>query len=296
MLVSAGAGSKPSLKTVNPDSLAVIEPSDGRIVGSVPVGAEPGAMAHAGGRIWVVNGGDRTLTAVDARSRRVVRTVGLTALPHTVAAGDRTLWLGNGYDGTLSRLELADGLLSSPFRPQPASTGRLALATGFGSVWVGSQDDVIARLDPATQALRSTIRGVDNPEALAAGAGAVWVLPSSRRAVLAIDPRLDRTVGSIPIGDPGKGIATTDKAIWVLGERRLWRVDPRRRVVTATVGLRSPASAIAAGEGAVWVADGPGGTVTRIDPDRAEVARTVRLGRPVGGLIAAGGALWVTVR
>ena len=172
MVVSSGAGSKPSLATVHPDSVAVIEPSDGRIVGSVPVGADLGAMALAGGRLWVTNGGDRTLTAVDARSRRVVRTVGLTALPHTVAAGDGTLWLGNGYDGTLSRLELADGLLSAPFRPQPGSTGRLALATGFGSVWVGSQDDVIVRLDPATQALRATIKGVDNPEALAAGAGA----------------------------------------------------------------------------------------------------------------------------
>ena len=71
MVVSSGAGSKPSLATVNPDSVAVIEPSDGRIVGSVPVGAEPGAMALAGGRLWVTNGGDRTLTAVDARSRRV---------------------------------------------------------------------------------------------------------------------------------------------------------------------------------------------------------------------------------
>ena len=180
-----------------------------------------------------------------------MRTVGLTALPHTIAAGDGTLWLGNGYDGTLSRLELADGLLSPPFRPQPGSTGRLALATGFGSVWVGSQDDVIARLDPATQALRSTIKGVDNPEAIAAGAGAVWVLPSSRRAVLAIDPRLNRTVASIPLGDPGKAIAVTDDAVWVLGERRLWRIDPKRRLVTATVGLRSPATALAAGEGAV---------------------------------------------
>ena len=296
MVASSGAGSKPSLATVNPDSVAVIEPSDGRIVGSVPVGAEPGAMALASGRLWVTNGGDRTLTALDARSRRVVRTVGLTALPHTVAAGNGTLWLGNGYDGTLSRLELADGLLSPPFRPQPGSTGRLALATGFGSVWVGSQDDVVARLDPATQAVRSTIRGVDNPEALAAGAGAVWVLPSSRRALLVIDPRLDRTVASIPLGDPGKAIAVTDDAVWVLGERRLWRIDPKRRVVTATLGLGSPATALAAGQGAVWVADGPGGTVTRIDPESAEPGRTIRIGRPIGGLLAGDGALWVAAR
>ena len=296
ILVSSGAGSKPSLATVNPDSVAVLEPSDGRIVGSVPVGAEPGAMALAGGRLWIINGGDRTLTAVDARSRRVVRNVGLTALPHTVAAGDGTLWLGNGYDGTLSRLELADGLLSPPFRPQPGSTGRLALATGFGSVWVGSQDDVIARLDPATQALRATIKGVDNPEALAAGAEAVWVLPSSRRAVFAIDPRSNRIVASVPLGDPGKTIAVTDDAVWVLGERRLWRIDPTRRVVTATVGLGSPATALAAGEGAVWVADGPGGTVTRVDPERGEVAHTIRIGRPIGGILAGDGAVWVTAR
>ena len=296
VLASSGAGSKPSLASVGANSVAVIEPAEGRIVGTVPVGAEPGAMALAGGRLWVTNGGDRTLTAIDVRSRRVVRAVGLTALPHSVAADARTLWLGNGYDGTLSRLELADGLLSRPFRPQPRSTGRLALATGFGSVWVGSQDDVVARLDPATQALRSTIAGVDNPEALAAGAGAVWVLPSSRRAVLAIDPRIDRTVDSIPIGDAGRSIAVTAEAVWVLGERRLWRIDPRRRVATATVGLRSPATALAAGEGAVWVADGLAGTVTRIDPERAEVERTIRIGRTIGGILAGDGAVWVAAR
>ena len=296
IIVSAGAGSKPGLPSLGANSVAVLEPADGRIVGTVPVGAVPGTMALAGGRLWVTNGGDRTLTAIDSHSRRVVRTVGLSTLPHTVAAGARTLWLGNGYDGTVSRLELADGLLSRPFRPQPHATGRLTLATGFGSVWVGSQDDVVARLDPVTQALRTTIGGVTNPEALAAGAGAVWALPSTPRAVLAIDPQLDRTVASIPIGDPGRSIAVTDDAVWVLGDRRLWRIDPRRRLVTATVGLRSPATALAAGEGAVWVADGPGGTVTRIDPERAQLGRTIRIGRAIGGILAGDGAVWVAAR
>ena len=255
---------------MSPDSVAVIEPSDGRIVGSVPVGAEPGAMALAGGRLWVTNGGDRTLTAVDARSRRVVRTVGLTALPHTIAAGDGTLVAGQRLrrHAVAARARRRPAVPALPPAARIDRTARPGHRVRLGLGRLAGRRRREARPGDPGPALHD--QGVDNPEALAAGAGAVWVLPSSRRAVLAIDPRLNRTVASIPLGDAGKAIAVTDDAVWVLGERRLWRIDPKRRLVTATVGLRSPATALAAGEGAVWVADGPGGTVTRVDPESAE--------------------------
>ena len=296
IVVSLSAGRDAGLATVSANSVAVVEPKNGAIIGAIPVGDQPGVMALAGRQLWVANGADRTLSAIDTRSRRPLRTTGLTAVPFDIAAGPGTLWLANGYDGTVSRLDLDDGLLSAPFRPQPDSTGRLPLATGFGSLWVGSQDNVVTRLDPATHAVQATIRGIDSPDALAAGAGSIWVLPATRRAVMAIDPRLDRVVAIIPIGDYGKGVAVSGGAVWILGDRRLWRIDPRTRFVTAQIALTARSTAIAGGEGAVWVADGTNGSIAEIDPKANKVIRTIRLGRPVGSVVAGAGAVWVSVR
>ena len=295
ILVSMGAR-EPSLASVGANSVAVLEPEKGAIVGAVPVGDEPGVMALAGRQLWVANGGDRTLSAIDTRSNRQLRTIGLTAVPYSIAADPGTLWLANGYDGTISRLDVGDGLLSAPFHPHPGSTGRLPLATGFGSLWVGSQDEVVTRLDPATHAVQATVRGIDSPNALAAGAGSVWVVPATRRAVVMIDPRLERVVSVIPIGDYGKGVAVDDGAVWVLGDRRLWRIDPRTRSVTAQIPLSEQGTAVAGGEGAVWVVGGRDGSVTRIDPKANEVVDTLRIGHPVGGVVAGAGAVWVSVR
>ena len=296
LLASLGGRREASLASVGANSVAVVEPENGAIVGAVPVGSEPGVMALAGGQLWVANGGDRTLSAIDTRSLRPLQTIGLTAVPYSIAADPRTLWLSTGYDGTISRLDIGDGLLSAPFRPQPGATGRLPLATGFGSLWVGSQDDVVTRLDPATHAVLATMRGIDSPDALAAGAGAVWVLPATRRMVVMIDPRLDRVVAMIPIGDYGKGVAVAEGAVWVLGDRRLWRIDPRTRFVTAQIALRTPSTSIAGGEGAVWVSGGTDGTVARIDPRTNTVVQTISVGRPVSNVIAGAGSVWISVR
>ena len=295
-VASLGSRREPSLATVGANSVAVLEPDNGATVGAIPVGEMPGVMALAGRELWVANGGDRTLSAIDTRSRRPLRTIGLTAVPYSMAADSETLWIANGYDGTISRLDLDDGLLSAPFRPQPDSTGRLPLASGFGSLWVGSQDDVVTRLDPSTQAVQATFRGIDNPEAVAAGAGAVWVLPSTRRAVVAIDPRVDRVVAVVPIGDYGKGIAITGGSVWVLGDRRVWRIDPRTRFVEAQIALSAPGTAVAGGEGAVWVAGGRDGGVVRIDPTDNEVSDDISVGHPVGDVVAGAGAVWLSVR
>ena len=293
-LVSVGARREATLTSVAANSVAVIEPKSGAIVAAVPAGDEPGVMALAGGQLWVANGGDRTLSAIGTRSLRPLRTVGLTAVPYSIAGGPRTLWLSNGYDGTISRLDIGDGLLSAPFRPQPDATGRLPLATGFGSLWVGSQDDIVTRLDTATHATQATIRDINNPEAMAAGAGAIWVIPATRRAVVVIDPRTERIAATIPIGDFGKGIAIGGDAVWVLSDRRLWRIDPRTRFVTAQIALRAPGAAVTADESAVWVASSAEGSVALIDPDSNEIVGTTRVGRPVGGVLAGAGKLWVS--
>ena len=55
--------------TVGPNSLAVIDPGSGRVVGSVPVGARPSALAYASGSLWwQISTMERSRTSIQPRS------------------------------------------------------------------------------------------------------------------------------------------------------------------------------------------------------------------------------------
>ena len=62
---------------VSPNSVAILDPDDGRVVEEVPVGVRPGDVGGGRGSVWVANLGDDTLT-----DRRPARRV-----PGSVSAG-----------------------------------------------------------------------------------------------------------------------------------------------------------------------------------------------------------------
>ncbi len=201
--------------------------------------------------------------------RRVGRRVDLVnprrvAVPD-LAAGERNFRVGNGFLGTVTQID-GEGRASRPFLPQPNSTGRLPLTYGFGSLWIGSQDDTITRLDPRTLRPVAVIRGVSKPQAIANGANGVWVAEATRDDVVHIDPRTNRVISSIPIGGRATGIATTRDAVWVAtpSEGRLWRLDPRANSVTASIDVGGQPTSVATSNGTVWVSS-PNGALARIN-------------------------------
>jgi DNA-binding SARP family transcriptional activator/streptogramin lyase len=281
--------------SVAPHSVAAVDPVDGGIVADVRVGALPGPAAAGIGRIWVGTGA-RLLVAIDADSRRIVGRVGLPAPPHQLAAGDGIVWIGNDYDGTVSRLDERIGFVSRPFRPQRRSTGRLALATGFGSLWVGSQDGRVARIDPSRDRLVATIEGIRAPEAIAAGEGAVWVIDATRPALSRIDPRTNRMTGKIALGSLPTAVGIGAGSVWVAtSDGRVWRIDPQTNRICATISTGGSPVAVEATGPLVWVADA-NGTLRGIDPSLNEVTRTVEVRRPIADLVSAEGLLWMIVQ
>jgi DNA-binding SARP family transcriptional activator/streptogramin lyase len=290
-----GAGERAAPRIL-PRSLVAIDLSRGAVAAVVPLGALPGPATGGVGRIWVGTGA-RVLVSIDPHSRRIVDRIGLPAPPHDLAAGDGILWIANDYDGTVSRLDERVGFVSRPFRPEPRSTGRLAVATGFGSLWAGSQDGVVARIDPTRDRLIATIRGVRTPHALAVGEGAVWLVEATRAAVVRIDPRANRVAKAIALGALPVAVAVGGGSVWVAtSDGRVWRVDPRANRVRATITAGGSPSALAATGRFVWVADALDGMLRRIDSSSNEVTTTVELGRPIGDLVQAGRFLWATIK
>jgi DNA-binding SARP family transcriptional activator/streptogramin lyase len=302
--VTVGAGAaltiallaeRPGPTALSGRSLAVLDPRSGAPVSSLKLDRSPGPLAVTLGSIWIGAAVWRSVTAIDAHRLRTLRTVPLTAPPYALAANDNMLWAANGFNGTLTRVD-ARGRASGPFRPEPNATGRLALAYGFGSLWVGSQDGVLSRLDPHSAHTIAVVRNINKPEAITVGADSVWIAEAARDGILRVDPRTNRVTREISIGGHATGIAVGDGAVWAAtpAEGRIWRVDPGNNAVIASIEVGGAPTHIVATNGSIWVAT-PDGTLSKINPATNRVDRTIALNRPVAALASESNRILVTL-
>ena len=77
------------------NSVAILDPDDGRVVTDVPVGIRPGGLAVGAGSVWVANLGDNTVTEIGARSRRVRGTVSAGIAVDGLGAGPSGVWVAD---------------------------------------------------------------------------------------------------------------------------------------------------------------------------------------------------------
>lgn len=104
-----------------------------------------------------------------------------------------------------------------------------------------------------------------------------------------IDPRTNRIVAQVPVGNTPTEVAIGEGSVWVLNsnEQTLSRIDPETKTVLRVVPTTTSASDLAVGAGAVWVA-GTTQTLTRIDPEAPLGARTFGLPGAPDSLISSG--------
>jgi streptogramin lyase len=282
---------------VRPDSLVELDAHTGAILADTPLGTTPGLLATIAGRVWVSSTADRTLIEIDPlRGDRIVKTIGLVAAPYRLIASAGALWIANGFDGTLTKVSVPDGAVLPPFRPEPGSTGRLALAHSNGSVWSAAQDGTLTRFDPKTVRPVARIAGIADPEAVAVGAGGVWVGQATQTEIVRISFHTDRRTASIPIGGFATAIATSGDSVWALApsQDRLWQIDSRTNAVVAGFDVGANASDVLVTGKDVWVVSDSNGTLTRIDPATNSGPKLIQLHYPLGGSTADGNRIWIT--
>jgi len=103
-----------------------------------------------------------------------------------------------------------------------------AVAVGYGKVWVltcgtcntGGHNGELLEFDPARgKVVRRFPVGRQGPNAVAIGAGYVWLANQVDESVTQRDPKTGRIVRRIRVGDPGSaaicGIAAGRDALWV---------------------------------------------------------------------------------
>jgi hypothetical protein len=169
--------------------------------------------------------------------------------------------------------------------------------------------DSVAVLDPKTNRLAGDIRVGNAPSALAADAGAIWVLNGDDGTISRIDPisrSLTRTFS--PGGSP-TDLAAGEGSLWLENANAtVTRVDETSGLVSATIQLPRPETYyrsntgtgyVAAGSGAVWATDPGEQAVWRINPADNRVVATIRTptGEDRGGALAPGPAgVWIAYR
>jgi YVTN family beta-propeller protein len=83
-----------------------------------------------------------------------------------------------------------------------------------------SAADMLVRIDPATRAVRDTIRVGRAPAGVAVGAGSVWVTDSGDGTVSRIDPATDRVQARILVGGSPQAVTVAAGRAWVTVDAR----------------------------------------------------------------------------
>ena len=295
---------------VPPDSVAVIDPEQARVVGHVLVGRRPVAVAGGHGSVWVANADDGTVSRIDPDRREVIRTIGIGAPAIDLSVGPDAVWVANGSDGTVSRIDpKADAVVETidlRGSSEIAWNPTYAVDAEHEAVWIAAGPRHVVRIDPATNEPVASIDVGDVPVCVAFGEDALWVATIAERAVR-VERHTNAVTTEVPIGYP-VALSAGDTAVWVSDSRgRVWRINSETGAVTQTIpvldGVEGIAGRVAGGlmglcatAGAVWAAISTDGTVVRIDPDNGEVVGRVSVGHSPTDVVPWKGAVWVSTQ
>jgi class 3 adenylate cyclase/streptogramin lyase len=219
---------------VAPNSVVALGPS-GSVSAVVPVGAQPAALASGAGALWVANLADQTVTRVDPGSGKTAPAIPVGGTPVGITATKIAVWVTGGT-GAVSKIDPTydvdqpklSSVALSPVGTSYAPTAEQPTLAAFGSIWVVDPDGYVSRIDAASKRVVRVTVGND-PSAIAAGDGSVWIANSSDGTVTQIDPTtLDTT--PIPVGHGPAAIAVNGAGVWVAnaGDDTVVRVDPIR--------------------------------------------------------------------
>ena len=179
----------------------------------------------------------------------------------------------------------------------PVGHGPQAVAAGAGSVWVANRlDGTVSRIDRGEEI--GTIDVGGEPTGLAFGAGSLWVADGQGRTVAQVDPDTNTVEERHGVGNAAHAVAVGSGAVWVASavDATVVRIDLTSGRPTKPIAVDARPSALAAGAGAVWVASEATSRVIRLDPRSGTPLDTIAVGDGPSGVAVGAGAVWVTSR
>ena len=286
--------------TVEPNSVAAVDPETGRVDAAVPIGGHPAAIAVGEGAVWVANPDQQTLVRIDPETKAVT-SIGLGTRVADVAVGFGSVWVAGGNGETVTRIDPKENVPEASIVLGGGGGGVLPrpvflVATGAGSVWA-TRGNTLLRIDPDTNEARTWLT-VNNPQGLVAGRGAVWVTQLNER-VLRIDTTTPKVTAERDLSELGQFPVLHHGSLWLIGygDRKpdVLHLDsttlaPQGAIPFTVAGY--PAG-LSAGAGALWTVGPNSGYLCRIDPSSELATRVVWVAPHPISVAAGEGAVWI---
>ena len=214
-------------------TLSRIDPKTSKVTATIPAKPAnvPGAIAASSDSVWVLTSTER-IARVDPDQNQVVAEVWVPPGCQGLAFGETALWLACPADGKILRINPATNVVEKRIEVS-AQPDAIAVGEGSVWV-LCKKDGKVDRIDPKTNKVTKSIElGIPGASGgISVAAGSVWVtapgFPLTR-----IQVESEKVVQQF-YGAGGGAIQATATAIWLVNtsEKKLLRIDPKRVVAT----------------------------------------------------------------
>lgn len=275
--------------------------------------SSPGAVAAAGGDVWVADSGSASVFELNASTGALVRLIsgskyrfGSDASTEPMAVSTSSVWVINGSRGSLTELDRSTGALIRVVQGRKYGLRWPdAIAIAGGDVWVASSGGSVTELRESTGKLVRIVSGSrygfgPGPDGIAVAGGQVWVANGDNDNNSGSVTELDASTGALIRVVSGKGfglvnpntIAVDGGHVWVANDgtaendagqlgfhEGLTELNASTgalvRVITANRYQFAGPDAITFAGGHVWVASGGLSVATELNEATGGLIRAV---------------------
>jgi hypothetical protein len=126
------------------------------------------------GSVWVTLPDKDELLRIDPADGSIVAEIPVGAGPRFLAVGEGGVWVQNNRDGTVTHVD-QDGAVVATISVDPSGIDGGDIATGGGFVWARITRALVAKIDPATDAVVAVYGPGKGSGSVAADDEAAWI-------------------------------------------------------------------------------------------------------------------------
>jgi len=239
--VLATIGPKAAPATVaDANVLEAIGARSGDVTNRVVLPAQPGALAVAGGSLWVASPEGAAVFQVDPAEGAVTDRIPLGGEPGSIVSGGNAVFVASTLGARVERIDPRTGTVT--WASELAETGPVAMAYGDGGLWVaGSTDQDLLELGVMSGSVLRTFPLDVHPTSVALADGLVWVAAYSAGLLEGIDPATGQAVVTVNVGNGPSAISFGGGYLWVANnlDSTVSVVDPATYTVVSTIAVGS---------------------------------------------------------
>lgn len=207
--IAVGAGALWARAHDRANALLRIDPATNRVVATIDLGVEPGAIAVTDMDVWVADPAG-SVVRIDVTTNRVRAAIWVGAMTFGIAADPATVWVsGRTFDDRHAVIWRVDPTTTTVVAAIATPVNCPAIADDSGTAWV--ECVTARRIDPRDNTLHAT--RADAVDGLAVADGSAWALGQAR--ALARINTVDNTIRTVTVPAGSEGIAVGFGAVWV---------------------------------------------------------------------------------